>query len=286
MRSFLAENSGKLAAELCVFLIFLVLLPIKLAGMTINFFRRKIKTVWIAGPDASFQQGKGFVLGTLTEIKPKSYNWKKISIIVGILLFTNLLTFAWLRWPTKVESAPITGLYLLDEAGRYIADVDGFEGKVRRVAESLDVPPEWLMAVMYSESRFNPAVLNHRGSGATGLIQFMVPAVKDINRRLGTSFYMSDIRKMPAHDQLDLVKEYLQTIRERYGEFHSLTDLYLAILYPRALENRGDYVMYSRPSKMYRQNIGLDENKDGSVSVGDIDKRMQRVFPVAYQVSK
>ena len=175
---------------------------------------------------------------------------------------------------------------MLSEAGQHITDVDAFEEKVKIVASNLDIPPEWLMAVMYSESRFNPSVRNHRGSGATGLIQFMVPAVKDLNRRLGTRFYMHDIRQMSANEQMDLVQEYLQTMRERYRDFESLTDLYLAILYPKALEKEGNYIMYSRPSRMYAQNIGLDENKDGSVSVSDIDQRMKRIFPVAYMAEK
>lgn len=288
MRDFFAEYFGKAVAEICVFLIFLVLLPIKLVVIAVSFLHKKIKQVWISGPKYSLDQGKGFVLGVPAPTKSlfDRINWKKALLIVGILAFTNFLTIVWLNWPSTDHAPAIKRLYLLDEAGQYIADVDAFEYKVKEVARSLDVPPEWLMAVMYSESRFNPAVLNHRGSGATGLIQFMVPAVKDLNRRLGTSFYMSDIKQMSAIDQLDLVREYLQTMRERYGEYDSLTDLYLAILYPRAMENGKEYVLYARPSKKYKQNIGLDENQDGSVSVSDIDNRMKRVFPEAYMAEK
>ncbi|MCB0842252.1 MAG: hypothetical protein KDE26_03185, partial [Bacteroidetes bacterium] len=60
----------------------------------------------------------------------------------------------------------------------------------------------------------------------------------------------------------------------------------LAILYPKALGQHHCYTMYSKPTKMYRQNSGLDENKDGSVTVCDIDERMQRLFPTAYMVRK
>ncbi|MEM7370698.1 MAG: transglycosylase SLT domain-containing protein [Bacteroidota bacterium] len=253
-----------------------------------SFLHKKIKQVWIAGPKYSLDQGKGFVLGLPVASKSllDRFSWKKALIIGGILIVTNFLVIAWLNWPTTSSAPAIKRLYLLDEAGQYIANVEEFELKVKDVSRSLDIPPEWLMAVMYSESRFNPSVLNHRGSGATGLIQFMVPAVKDLNRRLGTSFYMSDIKRMSAIDQLDLVREYLQTMRERYGEYDSLTDLYLAILYPRAMENGQDYVLYAKPSKKYAQNIGLDEDHNGSVSVSDIDNRMKRVFPEAYMVEK
>ncbi|MFN0202045.1 MAG: hypothetical protein ACKVTZ_20910, partial [Bacteroidia bacterium] len=72
------------------------------------------------------------------------------------------------------------------------------------------------------------------------------------------------------------------------GDYTSLTELYLGILYPKALEIKGDYcfTMYATPSQAYKQNSGLDEDKDGRVTVSDIDHRMQRVFPTAYVAGK
>lgn len=192
------------------------------------------------------------------------------------------LDFEGLYAPVRISER----LYLIEHADPYVGDMEKFEEKVKEVAASLDIPPEWLMAVMYSESKLNPSVINRRGSGATGLIQFMVPTVRELNDRLGTNYYMSDIRKMEAHHQMELVREYLQTVRERYGEYESLTDLYLAILYPKALEFGPSYVMYAKPTKMYNQNIGLDENKDGSVTVTDISDRMRRLFPTAFYKAK
>ncbi|MEM6804953.1 MAG: transglycosylase SLT domain-containing protein [Bacteroidota bacterium] len=176
--------------------------------------------------------------------------------------------------------------YLIDEASIYVKDTALFVSGVKNVAHRLDIPPEWLMAVMYMESRFNPAVENHRGSGAVGLIQFMVPTVREINMRLGRRLYMQDIQKMSAVEQLELVENYLQTVRRRRGEFNSLTDLYLAVLYPKAINRGLTYKLFSKPSKRYRQNSGLDMNKDGIVSVKDIDTRMARMFPKAYNIKK
>ncbi|MEZ4775057.1 MAG: transglycosylase SLT domain-containing protein [Bacteroidia bacterium] len=200
--------------------------------------------------------------------------------IVGFIFIG--LDFEGLYAPVRLSER----LYLIEHADPYVADMDKFEEKVKEVARSLDVPPEWLMAVMYSESKLNPSVINRRGSGATGLIQFMVPTVRELNDRLGTNYYMSDVRKMEAHQQMELVREYLQTVRERYGEYESLTDLYLAILYPKALEFGPTYVLYAKPTKMYNQNVGLDENKDGSVTVTDISDRMRRLFPTAFYKMK
>lgn len=167
-------------------------------------------------------------------------------------------------------------LYLLDKASLHIPQIERFEDKVRDVSGMLGVAPEWLMAVMYSESKFDPGVRNFKGSGATGLIQFMAGTAGEMNislERLG---------RMDAVQQLEYVYLYLQTVRDRYGDYSSLTDLYLAILYPKARGEEYCYTLYARPSKQYNQNSGLDENKDGRVSVSDIEKRMKRLYPTAY----
>ncbi|MCI4671475.1 MAG: transglycosylase SLT domain-containing protein [Bacteroidia bacterium] len=221
---------------------------------------------------------------------PKFSNGRIILLAAGILLVSNFLTymFSAAKEDKKemVYSIKTESLYLIDKASQYIADVSVFETKVRQVARNLDIPPEWLMAVMYTESRFDPSVQNFKGSGATGLIQFMVPTVRELNNRMGTQYYMSDIRRMEADDQMVLVQEYLETIKERYGEFNSLTDLYLGILYPRAIGQDYCYTLFAYPSKKYKQNSGLDENKDHAVTVSDIDSRLKRMFPTAYMAKK
>ncbi|WNJ18561.1 transglycosylase SLT domain-containing protein [Pontibacter sp. G13] len=217
----------------------------------------------------------------------RTLNWRLLTLIALLLTVSNYFTYS-LRGSEPASSASILGasrpssLYLMEKAGYYIHETEAFEQEVRDVAAMLGVPPEWLMAVMYSESKFNPHVENHRGSGAVGLIQFMAPTVRELNRRMGTKYYMKDIRAMSGVEQMQLVYTYLQTVRERYGDFNSLTDLYLAILYPKAIGQDPCYALYASPKKAYRQNSGLDENRDMIVTVSDIDLRMKRLFPVAY----
>lgn len=240
----------------------------------------------IYGPAHSQDQARGFAIARQVEGKSR-YDFKGLSLLAVVLIVSNILTFRLFKTETAVATAvEPQGLFLLHKAGRFVKDLDTFEQKVRLVSEALDIPPEWLMAVMHSESKFNPGALNHRGSGATGLIQFMVPTVRELNDRMGTEYYMKDIQLMPAHEQLNLVYEYLQQARERYGDFDSLTDLYLAILYPKALSYDACYIMYAKPSKMYRMNSGLDENRDGRVTVSDIDMRMKRLYGAAYVAEK
>ena len=175
--------------------------------------------------------------------------------------------------PVSVGSQP---LYLLDKASLHITDTEAFEAKVRDIAGMLQVAPEWLMAVIYSESKFDASVRNFKGSGATGLIQFMAGTAEELNVSLDHLANMN-----PVH-QLEYVYLYLDTVRKRYGGYSSLTDLYLAVLYPKARGEEYCYTMYARPTQQYNQNSGLDENKDGRVTVSDIERRMKRLYPTAY----
>lgn len=236
----------------------------------------------IIGPRKSIEAEKGFYI-VPNAARKKPTNVKAASLFGILLLASNIFTYSLFGGSTETHNTEVSeSLYLLDEAGRYIVETRPFEMKVQQVATELRVPAEWLMAVMYSESRFNPSVANFKGSGAVGLIQFMVPTVKELNVRMGTKLYMKDIAAMNAVEQLDLVAEYFQTIRERYGEYQSLTDFYLAVLYPKARKQEACYTLYAKPAKAYQMNAGLDENHDGKVTVSDIDKRMQRMFPTAY----
>ncbi|MEZ4827365.1 MAG: transglycosylase SLT domain-containing protein [Bacteroidia bacterium] len=215
-------------------------------------------------------------------------NFRNISMVIGLIILSNVLThkvhslenlfqgkrLCYSGQPYRVEPS----LYLMDKASMLYLILQPLRDKVREIAGMLKVPPEWLMAVMYSESKFDAAVLNHRGSGATGLIQFMPAAAEDLNVSL------QRIRKMNHLQQLEYVYLYLEQVRERYGDYESLADLYLAILYPKARKQDYCYTLYAKPGKSYDQNAGLDENKDGRVTVSDIDRRMKRLYPTAYMV--
>lgn len=132
---------------------------------------------------------------------------------------------------------------------------------------------------MHSESSFNAAARNLKGSGATGLIQFM----PQIAKQLGTT--TDKLHKMSHLKQLDYVYDYLHSIKQqRKVSYTNLTNLYLAILYPAALGN--DPAIPSMPNPLYNtaKTPGLDENKDGKVTIYDIDQRLKRMYPTAYNI--
>ncbi len=220
-----------------------------------------------------------------------SGNFKWLSIIILVIVASNALTHLAFN-PQLLASAtasatdisaaatPEGELFLMNKARVFVSDTESFEKKVREISHMLAIPPEWLMAVMYSESKFDAGVENFKGSGATGLIQFMPAAASEMNVSL------SRLKRMTHVQQLEYVYLYLQTVRDRYGDFRSLTDLYLGILYPKAIGQDFCYTLYAHPSKSYRQNSGLDENKDHHVTVSDIDQRMKRLFATAYMTPK
>lgn len=213
-------------------------------------------------------------------IKPRQILWLLLIVIVTNLLTHRLWNGKQSDIPTYVESVgyvtPSAPLYLMQEAAHVIQNHSAFEQKVRGIANRLQVAPEWLMAVMYAESNFEASVFNRKGSGAVGLIQFMPATAQE----LGIS--SQELAMLDPIDQLEYVYQYFDQVRQRYGTYDSLTDLYLAVLYPRARKQDPCFLLYAKPSRAYQMNSGLDENKDGVVSVSDIDKRMKRLFPGAY----
>ncbi|MDX2285951.1 MAG: transglycosylase SLT domain-containing protein [Bacteroidia bacterium] len=214
-------------------------------------------------------------------------SFRSMVLVSGLVAATNLLSHGlfnpgWASlggWSRSAASAA-EPLFLIDKASMYVDQPDRFERKVREIASMLSIPPEWLMAVMYSESKFDASVKNLKGSGATGLIQFMPEVAKELE------VSVQRLERMDHLQQLEYVYLYLQNVRDRYGDFTSLTDLYLGILYPRAIGQDPCYSLYEKPSVQYEQNAGLDENKDGRVTVSDIDRRMQRLYPEAYRAGR
>lgn len=214
---------------------------------------------------------------------------KGISFLVALIVVTNSVTYGIISWQRtlRASAASITAppspekeLYLLDQASIFIHDIPSFEKKVHKVSNKLSIPPEWLMAVMYSESKFDASVSNSKGSGATGLIQWMPATAGDFG------ITVEKLRNLNHVEQLDFAYMYLDRVRKKYKDYTSLTELYLAILYPKAIGEDFCYSLYAKPSKAYEMNTILDENKDGRVTVKDIDDRMKRMFPTAYMTQR
>lgn len=143
-----------------------------------------------------------------------------------------------------------------------------FRAKVGEIAHRLGIDPIWLAAIMSFETggTFSPSIRNMAGSGATGLIQFM----PETARGLGTS--TEDLARMDALAQLDWVERYFRPYR---GRMNSLQDAYMAVLWPAAVGRGPDAVLFRHPTVAYRQNAGLDWNRDGQITAREATRKVE-----------
>lgn len=136
-----------------------------------------------------------------------------------------------------------------------------FKSRVIEICTELETSPDYLMACMAFETceTFRTDILNISGSKAIGLIQFM-PATA---RGLGTS--SQDLANMEPVEQLDYVRKFLIG---RKGKLHSLEDLYMAIIYPKAIGKDPDTPIFIKGdgTLSYQQNKSLDRNKDNQIT--------------------
>lgn len=148
-----------------------------------------------------------------------------------------------------------------------------FRERVWWIADTLKLNPDDLMSCMAWESgeSFSPSKRNMAGSGATGLIQFMPSTA----RGMGTT--TAALARMTAEDQLNYVYKYF---RPFVGRLNNLGDIYMAILWPKGVGKPDSYVLWDK-GKMpttFRQNAGLDVNKDGRVTRAEcLSKILQKL---------
>lgn len=145
-----------------------------------------------------------------------------------------------------------------------------FRDRVWWIADTLGFDPDWLMACMAWESAetFSASIKNAAGSGATGLIQFMPSTAVS----LGTT--TAKLAKMTPEDQLNYVYKYFKPYK---GRIKNLGDMYMAILWPAGVGKPDNYVLWDKGSRptTYRQNAGLDLNKDGKITRAECLKKIQ-----------
>jgi hypothetical protein len=179
-----------------------------------------------------------------------------------------------------VSNAHYEQLYLMDKAGLYIREIPAFGRAVERSAAQLDLPVEWLMAVIYASSRFDPSGGDYRELGAVGLIPFSETSAAQLDVSLPR------LAQMTAAQQVPYLTRYFEGIHIKYGPLETLTDLYLAVLYPAALGQDYCYSLFSKPAPAYQRHNHLDTDHDDHVSIQDIDRYLKQYFPQAYHVPR
>jgi len=151
-----------------------------------------------------------------------------------------------------------------------------FLPRVKEISNDLGIDHKDLLKVMNFETggSFDSAQKNKAGSGATGLIQFMPATAKGL---LGTETgaeAISILEKMTPTEQLDLVQKHLEPYKNK---IKNLDDLYMAVLYPKAVGKDSDYVLFREGTIAYKQNKGLDKDKDGIITKADAASKVRNI---------
>lgn len=148
-----------------------------------------------------------------------------------------------------------------------------FKDRVVLLAAAIGTAPSYVMACMAFETgrTFSPSIRN-KWSGATGLIQFMPITA----HALGTS--CEELASMSDVEQLDFVEKYFTHLVKR--SLPTLEDVYMAILWPAAIGKPNDYPIFVDSSKAYKQNKGLDINKDGKVTKGEAASKVRHELEI------
>ena len=133
---------------------------------------------------------------------------------------------------------------------------DAFKDAIVRLADKLECPPAYLLAVMEFESGLSATAVN-QWTGAYGLIQFTPIGLTSI----GVS--MADIKDMNAVQQMEQVEAYFAANGIGPGASPTLSDLYMSILWPPAVGEPEDSILYSAGNYFYETNKVLDTNFDG-----------------------
>lgn len=152
--------------------------------------------------------------------------------------------------------------------------IPAFEKGVIAIGQELGINPNWIMAVMFIESRCNPQAVNS-GSHATGLIQFTKTTAKEL---LNTT--VEHIKTLTACQQLPYVKTYLKKQKGK-RKINSLIDTYLLVFFPAAIGQSNDYVLKTKNrSAAYfaSLNSGYDINDDKKITKGEVERSIMKTL--------
>jgi uncharacterized membrane protein YciS (DUF1049 family) len=150
--------------------------------------------------------------------------------------------------------------------------------KVEAVCLKLGILPDWLLAVMYFESKLNPQAVNSI-SGSVGLIQFTRDkAGVDYKTINGKKYQLDDLKKMDFIQQMDIVFEYFKSYSNKMSSF---ADVYLVTFFPSAVGKSDSYILQTSglsASLIATQNPIFDTNKDKQITKSEFITYIEKKY--------
>lgn len=162
-------------------------------------------------------------------------------------------------------------MQMLDIAGLRQNTSSGFRSALAEMSIGLGLDPSYIAACMKIETggTFSPSIRNPF-TRAVGLIQFMPSTAA----ALGTS--TDALSSMSATGQLAYVEKFFRPYARRIRSWVP-GDYYLAVFMPAYIGKDPGTVLFSAGEAGYAQNVGLDRDADGTITVGDVTRTVDGV---------
>lgn len=143
-------------------------------------------------------------------------------------------------------------------------------------SQQLQIPAAWLDRLIYRESGYK--LFADNGLGYYGLGQWGTAAAQELGYRNGKDL----VTQNPTYTaQMQVFVKWIKLLWSRYGKVNTPGFLYLCHFLPASAKyySNKSYILYNPESKqqaikgnaLYDRNTSLDTNKDGKITVSDID---------------
>jgi soluble lytic murein transglycosylase len=149
-----------------------------------------------------------------------------------------------------------------------------YSAQIRKAADRYGVDPYLVTAVVFEESRFDPAVRSK--VGAVGLMQVMPETGKWVALKQGRSFSQADLVKPDVN--VDMGTWYLSFLLKKYGK----VDLALAA-YNGGLMNVDRWMSSGQAAETTVRQIPYKETRDFVVKVKKSRSVYRELYPGAFK---
>ena len=265
----------------------------------------------------------------ITNISNLSMRWKMRLVLFSVILVTlvytliSKITMSEQDVPkTEVEvisaetvithnnEALVKDFIYENEINTYVHDMDKFKKLIITYSNELEVPYEWFICAIKSESNFNPLASNSKGSGAIGFIQFMpFNYSSDEFDNLTKNQFINLGWEQQLYYTFRYLKNRVDSKNEKNIYVKNFTDFYMIIFYPEAVGKKDNfeiaryYTNNKTIKKRYIQNSGCDmyttnvkvvydknnkiiTNPDKILTKRDMQVWLYNRFPQAYNLNK
>lgn len=152
-----------------------------------------------------------------------------------------------------------------------VAIREAFGQKVIAIAAYLNIDPNWLMQVMYAESKLNNQAKNIQQGRlvAAGLLQWTK----------ASGVLPQSVLSLSHLQQLDKVKTYFTPYR---GKMNSYFDVYMVTFFPMGMGKPDYYVFETKKlsaALIAKQNPAINKNKDGKITMAEFKEYVWNSTP-------